>query len=181
MEMDKLIEMLEAAGIPFDISEACGAPQVCYPVGPAGDDNCICDVICHNWSYGGYEGLLEIMGLVPEDCGDDVEGYLTAEAVFSRIKAHYEGRWPLKEEEEEEVIYTYNKSPDYYTEESNAAMDYVMRNLAGVTVTAEKGNLVQVSAIKEAAKAIEILSQCDVMVAYQSGMTIEDVEKMLNE
>lgn len=178
MEMDKLIEMLEAAGIPFETRECWGgSTQVGYPNFEDGQQ--VCDVICHYGSYGGNEGLLEIMGLVPSYICDGAQGWLTAEDVFSRIKAHYEGRWPL--EEEEEVVYTYDKSPNYYTEESNAAMDYVMRNLAGVTITAEKGNLVQVSAIKEAAKAIEILSQCDIMVAYQSGMTIEDVEKMLNE
>ena len=40
------------------------------------------DVICHNFSYGGNLGLLEIMGKYAED---DVEGYLTADAIFARI------------------------------------------------------------------------------------------------
>lgn len=43
------------------------------------------DAICHPWSYGYEEGLLEIMG---EICRvkNDVEGYLTAENVIERIE-----------------------------------------------------------------------------------------------
>lgn len=44
------------------------------------------DAVCHEWSYGYEEGLLEIMGdIVREDSGDSVEGYLTAEDVVERI------------------------------------------------------------------------------------------------
>ena len=41
------------------------------------------DVICHRWSYGGDEGLLEGMG---DLFGPDVEGYLTAEDIIKRIE-----------------------------------------------------------------------------------------------
>ena len=173
-EMDKLIDMLDFAGIPFDVTEACGAPQVCYPAGPAGSEDCICDVICHAYSYGGDQGLLEIMGLVDDNICDDVEGYLTAEDVFSRIRNHYE-------EQNKEIVFTYDKDSPYYTNECNKAIDYIIRNLAGVTVTAENEDFVQVSAIEEAAKAIELLGEGDMMVCYPRGMTIEDVEKMMDE
>jgi hypothetical protein len=43
------------------------------------------DAICHNYSYGHEEGLLEIMGtIVREDCYE-VEGFLTAEEILKRI------------------------------------------------------------------------------------------------
>ena len=43
-------------------------------------------------TYGGKQNLLEIMGLLtPEESKSDcVCGWLTAEDVFARIKAHYE-------------------------------------------------------------------------------------------
>lgn len=44
------------------------------------------DAICHKYSYGGPEGLLEIMGyIVRSDWDEDVEGWLTAEDVLSRL------------------------------------------------------------------------------------------------
>lgn len=45
------------------------------------------DAICHYGSFGYKEGLLEIYGeIVPENIGDTVEGYLTAEDVIDRHK-----------------------------------------------------------------------------------------------
>ena len=86
-EMEKLINMLKENNIPFEIDSCWGTPQVRYP----SKANCICDAICHHFSYGHEDGLLEIMGLVDEEeMGDNVEGYLTAEDVFKRIKNHYE-------------------------------------------------------------------------------------------
>lgn len=85
-EMEKLIDMLTEARVPYEINILFGTPQVCYP----NQENCICDAICHEYSYGFDLGLLEIMGLVnEEEVGDDVEGYLKAEEVFSRMLCHY--------------------------------------------------------------------------------------------
>lgn len=85
-EMEKLINMLTKARVPYEINGIFGTPQVCYP----NQENCICDAICHKYSYGFELGLLEIMGLVDEEkVGDDVEGYLKAEEVFNRIFYHY--------------------------------------------------------------------------------------------
>ena len=89
-EMEKLINLLETYHIPHEVLPDAidGDPQVWYP---SRDDN-ICDVICHKYSYGYDEGLLEMMGLVDEEAvGDNVEGYLTAEEVFGRIHANYFG------------------------------------------------------------------------------------------
>ena len=46
------------------------------------------DAVCSIWSFGGDNGLLEIMGdiVVPEDF-DDVVGYLTADDVIARFEA----------------------------------------------------------------------------------------------
>lgn len=84
-EMGKLIILLAQAGIPFDLNILFGRPQVLYPSA----EYTVCDAVCHWGSYGHERGLIEIMGLV-ETLEDDVEGYLTAEEVFRRIKKDYE-------------------------------------------------------------------------------------------
>lgn len=87
-EIEKLAKLLTNANIPFEYNSVITSrDQICYP----SRDNCICDAVCHQYSYGGNEGLLEIMGLVREECADDVEGWLTAEEVFERIKHDYKG------------------------------------------------------------------------------------------
>lgn len=85
-EIEKLSEMLDNAGIPHEDMNWLGGKQVNYP----SKQNVVCDAILNPYSYGHEEGLLEIMGLVNErKIGDSVEGYLTAEEVFKRIKKHY--------------------------------------------------------------------------------------------
>ena len=85
-EMTKLIEILKKNNIPFKVTSCWGAPQVWYP----NRKHVVCDAVCHKFSFGGKDGLLEIMGLVDEEeVGDDVEGYLTAEEVANRIFEHY--------------------------------------------------------------------------------------------
>jgi len=83
-EILKLVEMLDKAGIPYFVQEIFNGWQVCYPQ----KDNPISDAICHQYSYGSEQGLLEIMGLCESE-DDDVEGYLTAEEVFDRWSKHY--------------------------------------------------------------------------------------------
>lgn len=89
-EMNKLIEMLNNANIPFELTDdTLGNEnnQVWYP----SFETPICDVICNQYSYGGKSGLLEIMGLLTEEelKFDSAVGYLTAEDVFNRIENHY--------------------------------------------------------------------------------------------
>lgn len=84
-EIVKLSKMLDKEGIPHEDMQIFDGLQVNYP----NKKDCVCDAICHSFSYGHEEGLLEIMGLVDEDCGDDVQGYLTAKEVFKRIKKHF--------------------------------------------------------------------------------------------
>jgi hypothetical protein len=88
-ELLKLVKLLAKADIPFEITpftlgEYIVSYQVCYP----SKKDCVCDAICHKYSYGYEQGLLEIMGLHNNPL-DDVEGWLTAEQVFERIRNHY--------------------------------------------------------------------------------------------
>ena len=88
-EMQKLINMLAKADIPYELTVQpfTNTIQVWYPT----QANPVTDVICHEYSYGGKEGLLEIMGLVNEKNtgGDSVEGHLTADEVFERIAKYH--------------------------------------------------------------------------------------------
>lgn len=85
-EMITLIDKLDAANIPYAVEmDAFGAIHVMYP--DNWEEGCKCSVICHRFSYGGSEGLLEIMGLT--DSEDNVEGWLTANDVFARIYTDY--------------------------------------------------------------------------------------------
>ena len=90
-EIIRLHEMLEEAGIPHTFEKMFDGYQVCYPV-HRNDYHCVMDAIEHHGSYGCDEDLLEIMGLLTpeEEENYSVLGFLTAENVLNRIKAHYE-------------------------------------------------------------------------------------------
>ena len=86
-EIERLIEMLTNADIPFEVTDDVmgnSNNQIWYP----NFEKHICDVICHEYSYGGKDGYLEIMGLSDNEY-DDVEGWLTAEQVFERISSDF--------------------------------------------------------------------------------------------
>ena len=88
-EIERLVKMLENTNIPYELTDdAMGNSnnQIWYP----NHKKPICDVICHEYSYGGKDGYLEIMGL-SENEYDDVEGWLTAEQIFYRIHENYYG------------------------------------------------------------------------------------------
>lgn len=88
-EMSKLGNLLLNTGIPFEvvINPMTHTPMIKYPNN--NHNKCICSVICHDFSYGGKQGLLEIMGLTKDDVEGDVEGWLTANEVFVRIFKDY--------------------------------------------------------------------------------------------
>lgn len=88
-EIERLVKMLENSNIPFELTDDAmdnSNNQIWYP----NHSKSICDVICHEYSYGGNEGYLEIMGLSKNEY-DDVEGWLTAEEVYNRIYKNYYG------------------------------------------------------------------------------------------
>lgn len=87
-EILKLHEMLEAENIPHGLCRYYDGYAVCYP---DFENACVCDAVEHRWSYGSNADLIEILGLAATDSdGLDLEGHLSAEEVFQRIKKHYE-------------------------------------------------------------------------------------------
>ncbi len=99
LEIERLADMLEAADIPFgrrneDLKSAIMNFFHCkinYPDTYETTD-IVCSIIQGTYTYGGLENKLEIKGLLTEEEkeNDDVCGWLTAEDVFERIKAHWE-------------------------------------------------------------------------------------------
>ena len=86
-EMEKLITALVKNDIPFELACPYEALQVFYP----NKEGNVGDVICHKGSFGYEQGLLEVRGLTDNLCGfGDVEGWLSSEEVFNRIKTHWE-------------------------------------------------------------------------------------------
>lgn len=87
-EMDKLRQLLLDNGIPFEErvvhNQWFHNYQICYP--SAKDRERKSDVVIGVGTYGSEEGLLEQMGLLPNEdaLDDDVQGWLDAETVFRR-------------------------------------------------------------------------------------------------
>ena len=92
-EILRLKEMLEKENIPFEFieREEMEGYQMAYPKFSTSSESIECDisVVQHKFSYGNDVNLLEIWELSK----DDVEGYLSAEDVFERIKNHYEASY----------------------------------------------------------------------------------------
>lgn len=81
----RLADLCEREGISFIVRPVFDGLQLVCPNLDVWDF----DVICHMGSYGHEQGLLEVMGAICGSDEDDVEGYLTVEEVFERIKKYY--------------------------------------------------------------------------------------------
>ena len=80
-EIDKLAAMLTERGISFEQRPIIDGEQILVP----GE----WDAICNRYSYGGPEGLLEVMGDPVTLPGEGaVAGWLTAEDVIRRLEAN---------------------------------------------------------------------------------------------
>ena len=99
-EIFKLKELLEEAKIPHEFVNwlekgwtTWEKYQIVYPT--FHPDVRICSCIIGPHTYGGENGLLEIMGLLTDEEleHNSVVGHLTAEDVFNRIKKHHDGRF----------------------------------------------------------------------------------------
>ena len=87
-EMDKLIgylKILPPIKYTYSVVNYCGRPQVIFMDAHTGER--VADCVCHYGSYGHERGLIEAMGapLVNEEVGEEVEGWLTAVDIMSRI------------------------------------------------------------------------------------------------
>ena len=87
-EIHHLANLLDDAGIPYEMKEWLGGLQIAYPT--YGEDF-VCSIIQNYASYGGRNGYLEIMGLLTEEEAeyDEVKGWLPAVEVFNRINTHW--------------------------------------------------------------------------------------------
>ena len=88
-EIFELEQMLREAHIPYEMGKIFDGYFIKVL---SNDGDVLCDAICHEYSRGYVEGMLEIMGgLTPaeEEC-DNVLGYLSAEEVFPRFQYCYE-------------------------------------------------------------------------------------------
>ena len=97
-ELDKLEQYLKDNKIKYerydvtrswesdDLTFLMDRHQICVPQDGEG---CLWDAICQHGSYGYEDGLIEIYGcIVPDNVGDSVEGFLTAQDVIERINAY---------------------------------------------------------------------------------------------
>ena len=80
-EMNKLIVMLAKADIPFEVYPFSFCDEPTFMVASPSAENRVIDAVCHKGSFGGKQGLLEIMA-DKVDGFDDVLGGLTAERTF---------------------------------------------------------------------------------------------------
>lgn len=93
-EIFRLKEMLEKENIPFEFveNEEMEGYQIAYPKYYKSTSIIQCDisVVQHKYSYGNDDNLLEIWDMRNNY---DVEGYLSAEFVFERIRKRYEASY----------------------------------------------------------------------------------------
>ena len=91
--VDKLAKLLDEAKILYERNSLWDGEQIC--VGE------LCDAVCHEYSCGYDEDLLEIMGALTEEENqrDWVKGWLTPEEVAKRF------------------IYCYRNNTDIYCED----------------------------------------------------------------
>lgn len=89
-EIRKLDALLTEAGIPHTFQ------TFYWNIYPEDGPNRVADVVINGASYGNEFDLLEMMGLVPETTEPDelttgnIEGYMTAERCFRRIRYHWD-------------------------------------------------------------------------------------------
>lgn len=87
-KISELAKMLDEEKIPYKSRALFGKiDQLLF-------EWCSSDIVCHIGSYGGLEGLFEVMGkelMTPEELeNDSVKGHLTIEDSFQRIKKAWE-------------------------------------------------------------------------------------------
>ena len=89
-EMNKLIDLLSAKGIPFEVAADVWHDEACIIICSPSVEECRLDAASHYYTYGGQQGLIEVMGHGDDSeiTSDDVVGWLSAEealAFFERL------------------------------------------------------------------------------------------------
>lgn len=123
-EFEKLVKMMDEASTPYerdDDTNWLGGEKIKRMKYPKKGVDEVCSIIYGYGTYGYPEGLLEIRGLLTDEeakYGDDIVGHLTAEDVFSRIKADYEKRL-----EKTQMVDKSNFSQEQYRADLQCAFD----------------------------------------------------------
>ena len=82
-EINKLAQMLAKADIPFEIVAFIVDGEPTIQIASPNKKNCVVDAVSHKFSYGGNEGLLEVLGSANPNCPNyDVVGWCTASEAF---------------------------------------------------------------------------------------------------
>lgn len=92
--IEELAKLLDKAKVPYIRNSIWDGEQI--RIGT------LCDAVCHNFSYGNEDNLLEIMGAVTEEEDEfgDVLGFLTPEEVAKRFEYCYRNNTYVYCEEE---------------------------------------------------------------------------------
>ena len=91
--IEKLAKLLDESGVPYTRNPIWDGEQIRIGV--------LCDAVCHNFSYGNEDDLLEIMGGLTEEEAENnsVLGHLTPEEVAKRFKYCYRNNTSVYREE----------------------------------------------------------------------------------
>lgn len=92
--INRLAQLLDEADIPYIRNPIWDGEQIRIGI--------ICDAVCHNFSYGNEDDLLEIMGAVTEEEAEDnsgIVGWLTPEEVAKRFIYCYKNNTSTYQEE----------------------------------------------------------------------------------
>lgn len=79
-EITKLAVLLAKENIPFELNSFIVSKEPTLQICSPNKKNAVVDAVCHEFSYGGPEGLIEVLGSRNVNKpNDDVVGWLTAE------------------------------------------------------------------------------------------------------
>lgn len=82
-EMTKLATLLAKEDIPFEIVVWAIGEEPCLMIASPDADHRVVDAVCHQYSYGGKEGLIEVLGSAnPNLPNSDIKGWMTANEAF---------------------------------------------------------------------------------------------------
>ena len=82
-ELNTLACMLAKADIPFEIVAFIIDGEPAIQIASPSKKDCVVDAVSHKFTYGGSEGLLEVLGSANPNCpNDDVVGWCTASEAF---------------------------------------------------------------------------------------------------